>query len=128
METNFHPREPDNEGYRRGTTLGKFVESSEHLREIKKSMVKPGDCLMIQTQNSAYRIYILADGHVEVSGGWFDRKGMSPFKTRINGCTWGSRVIKTDILAACGMSIEFHKRIVTSPVLSIAYIPFFTSN
>lgn len=105
-----------------------IVTAASGLKEIRKDDLAEGDWLFARTMNSMYCIRVLAHGMYEVSGGWFDAHGRSPALTGINGCTWGTRVIKTDIGAACGMSIEFRKRIVTSAIRAIVHISSCRSN
>ncbi len=45
-----------------------------------------------------------------------DKEGLSPLRTTINGCTWGGSAIKVDIVAACGLHLEFGNRVVTSRI------------
>ena len=52
----------------------------------------------------------------DVSGGWFDQRGLSPATTTINGCTWGGSAIKTDLLAGPGLFLEFGNTVVTSRI------------
>jgi hypothetical protein len=37
----------------------------------------------------------------------------------IAGCTWGGSAIKIDIVAACGLCLEFTNRLTTSPIQKI---------
>src|ERR1043166_5959126 len=106
-----------------GTTLDSIVKHSRHLEQIRKSDVKPGDTIYIKTCNSLYSIKILDDGSCRVAGGWFDRKGLSPMNTRIAGCTWGGSAIKIDVVAACGLCLEFANRLVTTSVQRIFVLP-----
>ena len=78
-----------------------------------------GDLVLVNTANSTYSIYVLDDGFYSISGGWFDRQGLSPMKTTIAGCTWGGSAIKSDILAACGLHLEFGNRVVTSRIKKV---------
>jgi len=41
-------------------------------------------------------------------------------KTTIAGCTWGGSAIKEDIVAACGLHLEFGKRVVTSTIQKVS--------
>lgn len=111
-----------------GHSLAALTESVEHLHRVRKSDLRPGDCLVAVTNNSTYILRMQADGACLVSGGWFDRKGRSPAHVRVNGCTWGGSIINVDILAACGLCIEFGNRVTTSPVRSITVIPFQEQN
>jgi len=103
--------------------LKNIVEQSDNLDQIKKTDLKPGDELKLKTKNSVYIIKVDRDGNYIVSGGWFDKMAMSPIKTKINGCTWGGSVIKTDIVAACGLNLEFSNRLLTSTIQEIIYFP-----
>ena len=100
-------------------SLDALVTHSQQLPHIRKVDVIAGDRLFVKTCNSVYSILISHDGGCVVTGGWFDRKGLSPMKTRIAGCTWGGSAIKIDILAACGLCLEFGNRLVTTSVQRI---------
>jgi hypothetical protein len=63
-----------------------------------------------------------------VSGGWFDKKGLSPMTTRIAGCTWGGSAIKVDTAAVCGLRLEFGNRLITSTIQKIIHLPFVWQN
>jgi len=108
---------------RYGVSLEAITQLSDHLKEVPKRTLRPGDWVFAKTVNSIYRIRVLDDGYYEVSGGWFERRGIPATKLRIHGCTWGSRVIKSDIVAACGMSIEFSNRLITSMIETVVLIP-----
>jgi hypothetical protein len=86
---------------------------------VKKSDLRPGDYVCIQTRNSRYELRVLGNGKYAVSGGWFDRKGKSPAIMTVAGCTWGGSVIKVDIVAACGLSLEFGNRLITSTIQKV---------
>jgi hypothetical protein len=106
-----------------GYTLSSLVENANHLRQLPKSSLQPGTWVFVKTANSVYTVHILQDGFCKVSGGWFDRKGLSPATTRISGCTWGGSTIKIDIAAACGLCMEFGNRLVTTPIKKIVVLP-----
>ncbi len=97
-------------------TLTAILESGEQLDQVFKADLQCGDWLLATTLNSTYNIRSRGDGSYLVSGGWYDRKDLSPFHTWIAGCTWGGSVIKIDIVAARGLHIEFGDHVVTSPV------------
>lgn len=109
-------------------TLGAIVEHADQLREVRKAELSLGDWVLVTTENSTYSIHVLEDGLYSISGGWFDRKDLSPFKTSINGCTWGGSAIKIDIVAACGLHLEFGNRVVTSAIRKIDLIRFGRDN
>lgn len=100
-------------------SLDKILASAEHLKQVNRSDLRQGDRLLLFTRNSCYSLLVLEDNGFLVSGGWFDRKRMSPVKTTVTGCSWGGSVIKVDIVAACGLSMEFGNRLVTSAIQKI---------
>lgn len=97
-------------------TLGAIVDHIERLEVVRKDDLELGDQVLITTRNSTYSIHVLQEDLYSVSGGWFDRRGVSPSKVEINGCTWGGRAIKWDIVAACGLHLEFGNQVVTSRI------------
>jgi len=105
-----------------GHSLGKLVEDSTHLKQVRKWDLQFGDLVLIKTRNSIYSIYVLDNDSYLVSGGWFDRKGLSPLRMRINGCTWGGSIIKIDALAACGLCLEFSNRVVTTAIQRVSVL------
>ncbi len=100
-----------------------IIDQADSLMQVKKSDLKPGDEVRLKTRNSVYSIKVDNEGGFIVSGGWFDKMSMSPAKTKINGCTWGGSIIKTDIIAACGLNLEFGNRLLTSTIQEIIYFP-----
>ncbi|HLF19440.1 MAG TPA: hypothetical protein VI704_01495, partial [Bacteroidota bacterium] len=92
-------------------------------QEVRKSSIGFGDWVIVKTVKSLYRIRALGGGLYEVSGGWFEKKGLSPAHLRISGCTWGGSTIKIDLIAACGLRIEFGNRLITSPIRKIFVLP-----
>jgi hypothetical protein len=106
-----------------GYSLEKIVDSAENLEQVYKSELRFGDLVQITTLNSVYSVRVLQNNLYLVSGGWFDKNGLSPFKTSITGCTWGGSIIKMDIIAACGLCVEFGNRVVTSPIQKVCIFP-----
>lgn len=100
-----------------------IIDKADLLHQINKADLLPGDELKLKTKNSVYTIKVDGEGYFIVSGGWFDKMLLSPVKTKINGCTWGGSVIKTDIVAACGLNLEFGNRLLTSEIQEIIYFP-----
>ncbi len=103
--------------------LKNMVEQADNLHQVKKADLQPGDEVHLRTRNSIYSIRVEKDGSYLVSGGWFDKMELSPVKATINGCTWGGSVIKTDIVAACGLYLEFGNRLITSTIQEIIFLP-----
>ncbi len=93
-----------------------------HLKQVYKSDLQAGDTLLINTHNSCYSVKVLDNGYYLVSGGWFDLHQLSPLETTIAGCTWGGSIIKADIVAACGLCLEFGNRVITSAIQKIVVI------
>ncbi len=105
--------------------LSDIVERIQQMREVRKVDLEFGDLVIINTMNSIYSIYVLNTGCYIVSGGWFDRMMLSPIKISAAGCTWGGSIIKTNILAACGMCLEFADgfgRVVTSAIQQVLVV------
>jgi hypothetical protein len=106
-----------------GYHLSTLVAETQRLRQVRKADLQSGDRVIVTTASSVYRIRVDRDGLYAVSGGWFDHKGLSPMKTTITGCSWGGSVIKVDVIAACGLCLEFGNRLVTSVITKIAVMP-----
>jgi hypothetical protein len=104
-------------------TLSAIVDQIDRLEAVYKSDLGIGDRLVVTTRNSTYYIDAFRHGLYTVSGGWFDRHGLPPTNMAINGCTWGGHAIKEDLLAACGLHLEFENNVVTSRILEFQIIP-----
>lgn len=100
--------------------LSNFTHQVNELPALYKSEIRAGDRIQVKTQNSTYKLKVLEDDKFRVKGGRFDRKKMSPFEISITGCGLGGAFVKTDLVAACGLSIEFANRVITSTVVSYA--------
>ena len=103
-------------------TLTGFINDSQARQQLHKRSLKAGDFVILKTINSVYLIKVLDEEKYAVSGGWFDKTFSSPVTTTINGCTWGSSIIKNDIVAACGLHREFGNKVVTSRIKKIFHI------
>ena len=106
--------------------MNRYQQSLENLKRsivflnyIRKEELRFGDLVLVETKNSTYIFHVMGNSHYLVSGGWFDRSGSSPAKVRINGCTWGGHIIKTDTFAACGMHLEFNNGVITSTIQKV---------
>lgn len=106
----------------RADTLEARVGEADQLETVRKTDLECGDWVLIHTKNSVYCLYVLGDGLYAVSGGWFDRTGLSPQKISINGCTWGGSAIKHDIVAARGLFLEFGNQVVTTCIQQVRVI------
>jgi hypothetical protein len=105
-----------------------IVKESQNLKQIYKSALRTGDLVILETCNSVYMIRVLDNGQYTVSGGWFDKNKFASVKVSIRGCTWGGSVIKTDIVAACGLHLEFGNKVVTSKIKKILHVPGYLEN
>jgi hypothetical protein len=103
-------------------TLNAIVNHIERLEAVRKTDLKLGDQVLVTTRNSTYSIHVLQEDQYSVSGGWFDQRGLSPSRVAINGCTWGGRAIKWDIVAARGLHLEFGNQVVTSRIMECQVI------
>ncbi len=106
----------------RARTVNAILEQGRVSEPVQKSELRRGDRVVVATENSVYCISVLGDSTYSVWGGWFDRQGVSPVRLSISGCTWGGSVIKHDIVAACGLRLEFGNRVVTSRIRAIRVI------
>lgn len=111
-----------------GHSLEKIVKGTNNLKQVRKAELQYGDLLLITTRNSVYSVRVLEKDLYLVSGGWFDKEGLSPLKTTIAGCTWGGSIIKIDIVAACGLCVEFGNRVVTSTIKKVCLIRYGSQN
>ena len=100
--------------------LSSFTKKVNDLPALYKSEIGAGDHIRVKTQNSTYSLRVLGNDKYIVEGGRFDKKQVSPLEMTITGCGLGGTFVKTDLVAACGLSIEFENRIITSTVVSFA--------
>jgi hypothetical protein len=100
-------------------TVEAIVEQAALLESVPKADLQFGDQLVVSTENSIYLIAVLEDATYVISGGWFDREGLSPARITIVGCTWGGPAVKRDIVAALGLRVEFGNRVITSRVREV---------
>jgi len=103
-------------------TLDARVEEAGRIEGVRKRELRCGDWVVVTTKNSVYSICVLGDERYSVSGGWFDREGVSPQETTINGCTWGGSAIKQDVVAARGLFLEFGNRVMTTRIQQVRVI------
>jgi hypothetical protein len=108
--------------------LERIINEIVYLDQVYKEELRSGDLVLISTQNSIYSVHVLQCNFYLVAGGWFDRNGVSPTKVKINGCTWGGNIIKTDIIAACGLHLEFSNGLVTSTIKKVIVFQGYTRN
>jgi hypothetical protein len=103
-------------------TVNRLLDHLGRIDTVRKTDLRIGDRLVVETENSIYTIRVHGDSTYSISGGWFDLQGISPARLSISGCTWGGSVIKCDIVAACGLRLEFGNRVVTSRIREVRLI------
>jgi len=106
-----------------GASLSRLAQDAAQRLQVRKPDLGAGDWLAVKTANSTYVIRVLGNGDYLLTGGWFDAPGHGPSVVRINGCTWGGSSILVDVIAACGLRLEFSNRVRTSPIRAVAVIP-----
>lgn len=114
--------------FRYPVTLETYAALIDFLEQLTVAEVRPGDYVVVKTCNSLYTLQMIGRNECMVSGGWFDRKGRSPCRTNVTGCTWGGSAIKIGIIAACGLRIEFANHVTTSEIRSIILFPHWSTN
>ena len=100
-------------------TVNAMLEQVTVMEQVRKTDLRDRDQLLVATENSIYSICVHDDATYSISGGWFDSQGLSPVRTSIAGCTWGGSAIKQDIIAACGLRLEFGNRVVTTRIREV---------
>ena len=100
-------------------SLNRLTQMADQLRQVRKAELQAGDWVIVLTEHSTYRVRVLKNGRYEVSGGWFDRKFSVPVEVGIVGCTWGGSAVKIDVVAACGLRLEFGNKVKTSCIREI---------
>jgi len=83
--------------------------------------LEPGDCVIVSTKNSVYRLHALGGNEFHVSGGWFDRNPTESNVT-VNGCTFGGLAIWTDVVAAKGLFLEFSNSVSTTRIQTVRVV------
>jgi hypothetical protein len=83
---------------------------------VRKGDLAAGDRVIVRTKNSVYSLRACGDGTFTVSGGWFDAQRVSPTTLGVNGCTYGGRAIRYDIVAAPGLFLEFENNVCTTRI------------
>jgi len=87
----------------------------------RKDDLAPGDRVIVSTRNSVYCLFAVGDGKFAVSGGWFDKNQSEPLVS-INGCTYGGRAIRPDIVAGRGLFLEFGNNVCTTRIQSVRVV------
>lgn len=98
------------------TSLKNLMGQIDRIQAVRKADLALGDCLIVDTRNSSYRIISLGNGLFRVSGGWFERAGMTAATTGINGCTFGGSAIHAGLAAGRGLFLEFDNNVRTTRI------------
>jgi hypothetical protein len=104
------------------STVRAIAENAESREQVRKRDLHCGDRVLVRTGNSSYTIWVLAEDLYWVWGGWFDRRGVAPQRVAIKGCTWGGSALKSDVVAARGLCLEFGNRVLTTPIREVRVI------
>ena len=99
-------------------TLNDIGSFAEHVPATRKQDLEPGDCVIVSTKNSVYRLQALGGDRFHASGGWFEQNSVSRTVT-VNGCTFGGLAIGTDIVAAIGLFLEFGNNVSTTRIRDV---------
>ncbi len=99
-------------------TLDAITQCAERLPVTRKQDLEPGDCVIVSTRNSVYRLQALGGNLFHASGGWFEKNPVQRTVT-INGCTFGGPAICTDIVAANGLFLEFGNNVTTTRIQDV---------
>lgn len=102
--------------------IDRLADEADRISGIRKGDLGRGDWVLVTTKNSTYSICFLGADQYAVTGGWFDREGLSPQVTTISGCSWGGSAIKTDLVAAPGLFLGFGNSIVTTRIRNVQLI------
>jgi hypothetical protein len=101
-----------------GRTLSNIARYAGNLSVTRSGDLEPGDCVIVSTKNSVYRLHALGGNEFHVSGGWFDRNP-SERSVSVNGCTFGGLAIWTDVVAAKGLFLEFGNSVSTTRIRDV---------
>ena len=102
-------------------TLNDIGSFAEHLPATRKQDLEPGDCVIVSTKNSVYRLQSLGGDLFHASGGWFEQNS-APRTVTVTGCTFGGLAIGTDIVAANGLFLEFGNNVSTTRIQSVRVV------
>lgn len=102
-------------------TLNAIVQCAGQLPVTRSQDLEPGDCVIVSTKNSVYRLQAQGGNLFYVSGGWFDRNS-SPHLVTVNGCTFGGLAICTDVIAAKGLFLEFGNSVSTTRIQNVRVV------
>ena len=99
-------------------TLGAITDHAALDGAVRKNELRWGDQVMVRTRNSLYCLEAMGDDTFVVTGGWFDRNA-GPRLVTVNGCTYGGRAIRQDVVAALGLFLEFGNSVTTTRIQKV---------
>jgi hypothetical protein len=103
-------------------TLSGLVDVLADIECVRLRDVPPSTTLLVRTVNSQYRVVITQEGNVSVQGGAFFPE---PTAASLDGASIGGSSLRVGYICV-GLLVEIRaggRRIVTSPVRSIAVVP-----
>jgi hypothetical protein len=106
----------------RGLPIDGLAELAVRVGGVRRRDLAPGDRVIVSTKNSIYSLTAQVDGSYLVSGGWYEREGHGPTRTRIAGCTAGGRALFTEHIAAPGLFMEFEDGLRTTRIRKVQRI------
>jgi hypothetical protein len=59
-------------------TVDAILDQVGRFEALRKADLRSGDRVLVATENSLYTIHVEDDGSYSISGGWFDKNGLSP--------------------------------------------------
>ena len=108
-------------GPRWARTLDAITKHARLDQVIQKSDIHWGDRVIVKTRNSTYCLLALGDDTFAVSGGWFEKNASGA--VGVNGCTYGGRAILHDVVAGCGLFLEFGNNVLTTRIRDVRVVP-----
>ena len=103
-------------------TLGAVVDHARRSDAVRKDDLHFGDRVIVRTRNSVYSLWSLGGDTFAVSGGWFDRHGDTLTTVTVNGCTYGGSLIRSDVVAATGLFLEFANSVSTTRIREVRVV------
>ncbi len=102
--------------------LEELTRAASEVEGVRRGDVVPGDRVIVATRNSIYALTAEADGAFSVAGGWFDRRGESPARLGVAGCTAGGRALLSHLIAAPGLFLEFTNGLRTTRIARVRLV------
>ncbi len=103
--------------------LENLVAVAEGSQAVRRRDLATGERVIVFTRNSVYSLTARDDGAFDVSGGWFQRKGIEKTTLQVAGCTAGGHALFTEHIAAPGLFMEFANTLRTTRIRAVQRIP-----